>query len=123
MELATQADVEARLGRTLTEAEEARLPGLLEEASVIVADYYGCPIDPDDIPDKIVIVVSRMVARVLQAPADSDGIESTQMSAGSFQVTRNFSNRGEGGGPWLTRADKKLLGGGMVSVSLGSERS
>lgn len=38
-DLATQDDLEARLGRPLTEAEEARAPALLADASSRVRDY------------------------------------------------------------------------------------
>lgn len=41
MALATQADVEARLGRVATAAEVARLPSLLEDADAAVIGYCG----------------------------------------------------------------------------------
>jgi hypothetical protein len=38
-DLATQADLEARLGRDLTDDEEARAPALLADASALVRDF------------------------------------------------------------------------------------
>lgn len=125
MALATQQDVEARLGRPLTESEQERAEGLLTEASEIVLGY--CNVDEfDPIPDSVVIVVSRMVARVLTAPEGIEGVESHQVGTGPFQQTRRFTSDVGTGGPWLTKMDKLMLrrwGRSMVSVPLGSERT
>lgn len=44
-DLATAADVEARLGRQLTDEEEARVPALLADASALVREFTGQQLD------------------------------------------------------------------------------
>lgn len=119
MILATQTDVETRLGRDLTDDETDRLPGLLEEASAIVEGYVGVTYTEDDeIPSSVAVVVSKIVARCLATPTQ-EGPASLQ--AGPFQVTyRDNTNL------WLSKSDKLMLrniGGGFTSVRLKSERA
>lgn len=106
--LASDADVETRLGRTLTTDEAARVDGLLEEASVMVSGWVR--VVPDPVPDAVTIVVSRMVARVFTAGGGAEtGVESIQATMGPFQVNRGFSTDATSGGVWLTRQDKAML--------------
>lgn len=123
MALATALDVEARLGRPLTPAETGLTPGLLDEASAIVVGEGYVIATP--VPPTIAIVVSRMVARVLRSPEDADGLESTQLSAGSFQMTQKYAD--SSGGPWLSKSDRQMLTPyrrrSAVSVALVSERT
>ena len=122
--LADVDDVEARLGRLLTDDEAARAEGLIEEASILVESHVGKAFE-EPIPGAVRVVVSRMVARVLQAPTDSYGVESTSYSAGPFSQNRTYSQGASGGSPWLTAVDKKVLArfgrrrGGIFSVELG----
>lgn len=123
MSLANQADVEARLGRDLTVSEIARLPGLLEEAEVIVEGYlHYTYLDTDDIPKPVVIVVSRMVARAFTTTIP-EGVTQQSEAAGPYQHSSSF---GQGASNlWLSRIDKMALSqvdGGVGSVSLKSER-
>lgn len=106
--LADAADVEARLGRTLTTDETARVSGLLEEASVMAGEWMRCV--PDPVPDAVRIVVSRMVARVLDAIATAEpGVTDVQANMGPFMVNRRLSADANSGGVWLTRQDKNTL--------------
>ncbi len=122
MALATVADVEARLGRTLTEAERNRTdPGLLDEASALVIGYLGCDpmvtsATPPTVPPPVVIVTSRMVARVLQQGGSAGG----QVPVGADQVTRSMgpfsetyggfgSSGASSGAPWIGSADRTML--------------
>lgn len=128
--LATQEDVEARLGRTLTEDEVLRCPGLLEEASLLVEGYLGTVFkDPDGvddpgppIPAAVVVVVSRIVARAFTAPSQQllpEGARSATAGPYSVSFGDNRTNL------WLSKADKTTLGnlgGGMNSIRLKSER-
>lgn len=117
--LATKADVEQRLGRALDTEEETRVDGLIDEASALVTGWCRRAI-PDPAPKAVMIVVSRMVARVFDSPAEMVGVESTQVSAGSFQLSRNYAADSSTGGPWLARADRIMLRpwrGGVVNVS------
>lgn len=121
--LADFEDVEARLGRELSDDEELRVGGLLEEASLLVESHTGREFD-EPIPNAIRVVVSRMVARVLQAPAETLGVESASYTAGPFSQNRTYSQGSSGGSPWLTAVDKKVLSrfgrrrGGITSVEL-----
>ena len=120
MLLATQADVEKRLSRELDEDEARYLDGPLEEASILVESYCGRSFT-EPIPDAVRVVVSRMVARTLDAPDLTPGLESEQLSAGSFQQTSRFGSDSMSGGPWLTRKDKTMLkafGPRVVNVAI-----
>ena len=129
--LAAVDDVQMRLGRLLTSDETTAASGLLDEASALARGWMRCV--PDPVPDEVVIVVSRMVARVLASAASMQGMSvpygTTQMQdqAGQVSMSRSF---GDGtttsGGPWLTRADKLALRpfgcrGRVVNVSTSKE--
>lgn len=123
MLLAVQADVETRLGRDLTESEEARLDGLLEESSALVEGYLGIVYeDGDAIPSAVVIVVSKIVARAIGGSAELDALAASmeQTNAGPWGARFRDSN------VYLTKADKLMLrpigGGGYSVVTLRSER-
>ncbi|BBZ65815.1 hypothetical protein MINS_12440 [Mycolicibacterium insubricum] len=113
MTLASSADVEARLGRDLTDVEQPRAAGLLDEASVAVTEWLGCT--PEPVPDAVRIVVSRMVARIITAAAGQltpdPGVSSLQSSMGPFQFTQGYSPDATSGGVWLSRQDKTMLAG------------
>lgn len=123
MTLATQQDVEDRLGRELTDAEEAGIDARLADASAVVIGYTGQDFEPSPCPDAVVGVVAKMVARSLTA-SESVGFV-TQQTAGPFNVSYNAS--AATGDVWLTAADKLALrpyrrGGGMTSVQMVGER-
>lgn len=119
MTLATKADVEKFTG-TLTEDEEALLQGLLEEASDLVEGYcYREFTEP--IPGPVTRRVARIVARAMGVEEEQLGLESTQMSAGPFQRTQNYSADSTAGGAWLTKGDKLVLRRyrrGVVNVAM-----
>lgn len=105
--IATQEDVELRLGRPLTIEEAARVPGLMEEAEILIEGYLG---ELPEFPDRaIVVVASRMVSRVLEAPTDGFSTESTSYTAGPFGMTKKYAAGASGGAPWLTASDKASL--------------
>jgi hypothetical protein len=115
--LATQNDVEARLGRACTSGEVARVPGLLDEASAIVEGYLGITYT-GSVPHAVVLVVSRMVARALTT-AVSEG--ATSEAAGPYTV----GYRDGAASLWLSKNDKlalRSISGGASSVRFVSER-
>ncbi len=121
MALATNQDVEARLGRSLSTSELSRVPGLLDEASDLVTGHLRPRPVPDPVPDAVRRVVSRMVARVLESPTDQVGMSAQQMSAGPFQVSNTYGPDSRTGGPWLTKQDRITLrpyAFGAVSVRI-----
>lgn len=105
--LATLADVVDRIGDDLEPDQEKKVMGLLEEASILVEGYLGRV--PDPVPRGVSVVVSRMVARVLQAPAPSFSVDSISNSAGAFSQSQTFTTGSSGGSPWLTNQDKTVL--------------
>ena len=126
MALATKPDVEARLGRTLTAPEEARLPALLDDASAVVIGYCGQDFNPPPAPTAVVGVVAKMVARVIERAASPVGALAESQAAGPYQV--RYSTASATGDVWLTAADRLALrpwrrGGGLTSVPLVGERT
>lgn len=129
MALATKPDVEARLGRELTEAEagtaDARVDALLDDASAVVIGYCGTDFEPSPYPSAVVGVVAKMVARVYARGATAGGEFAEQQNAGPFGV--RYSSSASTGDVWLTAADKLALrslrrGGGITSVQFVGER-
>lgn len=119
MALASQADVEARLGRPLTAVEETRISALLDDASAVVIGYAGRDFEPAPYPDAAVGVVAKMAARSLDRAGGTGLIE--QENAGPFGV--RYSAASSVGDVWLTAADKLALRslrltGGLTSIAL-----
>lgn len=112
--LATSADVETRLGRTVTTAEQLRVPGLLEEASVKVLAHLGkgeAYYDALAIPATVTIVTSRIVARVIEQTTAGliPGSVQTGVTTGPFSNQTTFAPGSSNGSPWLTRSDRADL--------------
>lgn len=107
MALASEAEVEAALGRELTDAED--VSALLEEASDLVVGYLGH--QPDPVPDPVARVVATMVVAVLTKPATT----TADYNAGGYNTAREFANVRVGvesassTGPWLTASLKMRL--------------
>ena len=129
--LATSDDVETRLGRILTDDESAKVDGLLAEATALVVGHLGCdPTDVTDpetpaIPAEVTLVVSRIVARVLEQSMAQEpgafGATSMTDQIGDFSQSRSYPAGSTSGGPWLSRSDKVTLkayrcSGGTFSV-------
>lgn len=119
--LATLDDVADRMGGDLTSEDAKKATALLEEASVLVEGYLGRVLNP--VPRAVSVVVSRMVARVLQAPAPSFSVDTVSQSAGVFSQSQKFTTGSSGGSPWLTAQDKTVLNRfrrrrGFYSVSM-----
>lgn len=108
---ATHADLEDRW-RTLSSAEQARADVLLKDASAIIrslvrgidARIASGALD-EDVPKAI---VCAMVKRVMQGPADLDGVSQTQQTAGPFSQGVSFAN--PSGDLYLTKGEKQRLG-------------
>ena len=122
MALATQQDVEAWLGRTLTAAEAARSDALLARADALVLSHLGCNPAPDPVPDVVMWTVAEMVGRLFTS-AGIPGVQQVSGDDGSVMFTSDASS----GSPWLSKADKAALrpyrcSGGLASVQLVGER-
>lgn len=121
--LANIEDVEKRLGFGVEPDEQVKVEGLLEEASALVEAHVGRVFT--DVPDAVRIVTSRMVARVLVSPEETQTADSVSYGAQGFSKSLSYSHGGSGGAPWLTAVDKKMLRpyggrrGGVYSVEMG----
>lgn len=116
MALATQDDVEAALGRSLTSTEEGTIDSLLEEASDLVVGYLGNT--PDPVPDAVIRATATVVVAVLTKPSitvanyDAGGYNSAREAAGVFVGNESATSSG----PWLTNALKQRLKPYRVAV-------
>lgn len=112
----SQFDVEKRLRRILTTAEAEYLPGMIEEAQLLVVAFLGCGEDAyptvDDVPAAVRVVTSRMVARVIEqaetTPPEMLGATQVGNTAGPFSQQVSFAQP-RYGSPWLQRTDKETL--------------
>ena len=106
---ATVTDVQDRMTRTITEAEEQVCETLLEDAGTII-DAYAVTADDD-----IKLVVScRMVIRALGDGGVSDvpvGATQGSMSALGYSQSWTISN-GSCGELYLSKTEKQMLGKG-----------
>gem|GEM_PF-1618430 len=106
MLLANPWDVERRLGRRLSPDLSLKVEGLLEEAGALVRGWLGEV--PEPVPSDVTVVVSRMVARVIdrEAAAPSPAADSVITQMGPFSRNVGLTGSGSGGGVWLTSNDK-----------------
>lgn len=121
MALATQADVEAWLGRPVSASEAGRLASLLVRADALVMGWLGCLDEPQPVPPVVSATVGEMVGRVLLS-AGQFGI--SQAATDGTQVS--FTADATSGSPWLSQTDKLALrryrcGGGLSSIQLVGE--
>lgn len=113
----TEQDVEKRLRRTLTTGEVTYLPGMIEEAQLLVISYLGCGPEPydssSDVPDAVRVVTSRMIARVIQeaeaTPPEYFGASQIGETAGPLSTQVTFDKNARLGSPWLAKADRETL--------------
>ena len=106
---ATTDDIEARLGRELTETEEDVCDALLEDAAVII-DATA----PNAAADAKKVVSCRMVLRVIGAEAQAGvpmGATQGSMSALGYSQSWTISG-GASGELYLSKADRRILGAG-----------
>lgn len=82
----------------------------------MVLAELGCdPTDPDTglVPEPVVIVTSRIVARVLTQnaamSASLTGATAATDTAGPFSQTRQYPAGLTSGQPWMTKADREVL--------------
>lgn len=113
----SKEDVENRLRRDLTADEEEYLPGMIEEAQLLVVSYLGCGPEPyessDDVPAAVRVVTSRMIARVIQeaesTPPEYFGASQVGETAGPFSQQITFDKNSRLGSPWIAKADRETL--------------
>jgi len=125
MALATDADVERALGRSLAdEAEQASVALLLEEASDRVVAYLGHT--PDPVPPAVTRAVARMVEKVLNKPTTTAGDYQAGGYNSSQQMLTYRATPTESSDPWLSKTIRDMLapyrkGRGAFSITLTGE--
>jgi hypothetical protein len=126
--LCTAADVRARpalANVTLTAVQTAAMPGLIEEASLLVAAYLQQigHVLADTVPDEARVVTARVAARVLTGAARPAELDTVATSMGPLGHSGHVAADAIGGGVWLSKADKSILDQltnrpGMTSMSM-----
>lgn len=107
---ATEADVQARMTRAMSEAEQAMCETMLEDAAVIIDAYNA-----EASADAKKIVSCRMVIRAM-GDGESGGIpmgaSQGSMTALGYTQSWTMGAGGAAGEMYLGRLEKKLLGAG-----------
>jgi hypothetical protein len=127
MAFATEADVEAVLGRSLTSAESNVVDNLLERATDRIIGH-GVPFNVDDFRG----AVKRVCAEMVQAVFDKPATTTSDYDASGYNVAREAAAVRLGvesattSGPWLTSTQKLALSPyriAMRSVAMTSEEA
>lgn len=107
--LATREDVADRLPGGLD--EDADVDALLGEASVMVQEYLRRDyVTGDTVPDAVTLVVSRMVARRVNADiGDTSGVPDGVSQLGASEYQASFAEPFVSIGAWMTRQDRDTL--------------
>ena len=107
---ATTDDIEARLGRELTETEEDVCDALLEDAAVII-DAAA----PNASADAKRVVSCRMVLRTVSTEGQTGvpvGATQGSMTALGYTQSWTISGGGSSGELYLSKTDRRILGCG-----------
>lgn len=116
MAYATVADLEARLGRPLTEDERAQASALLDDAAAMLTTLVGV-IDSEDMVQaaNLKTVSCAMVARAILSGANGAyGVTDSTATMGPFSQRLAFSN--PTGDLYVSKAERALLGIGRAVV-------
>lgn len=107
MAYATVNDVQARIAKTLTAAEQTLCGNQLDDAAVIIDAYMASASD-----DAKKVVSCRMVIRTLNVDSDIP-IGATQGSLSGLGYSQSWTmGSGSSGELYLSKTDKQLLGSG-----------
>lgn len=108
MSYATFSDVESRMGKTFTEAEQSLCNALLDDAAVIIDAYNA-----DATEENKKTVSCRMVIRTMGTGTLDVPIGATQGSMSALNYSQSWTMTGGASGElYLAKLDKKLLGVG-----------
>lgn len=110
MAYATVSDVQARMTRTMSSAEQTTCATLLDDAAVII-DAYNKAAGADAKK----IVSCNMVIRKIGTGEESDvpiGATQGSLSALGYSQSWSIGGGGSSGEMYLAKIDKKLLGAG-----------
>lgn len=121
MALATHNDVEIRLGRSLTTAEQATAEQAIETATGLVADCVDRSVDWVDQLDPVPpalrgICVERAVAII----ANPTGLHSESETLGSHTHSQTHRRPPEGGVFPLTAVEERMVSRAIFGTTAGS---
>src|SRR5688500_9821292 len=107
-QFASTQDVEARLGRELTDAEEDQYEYLIEAASAVITEAIGkseaWAEDLDPVPNLLRIVATDVAIRARGNPT---GARSEQETLGVYSHSTSYKD--DGGGLWLSSIEQLLV--------------
>lgn len=111
MAYATVSDVQARMTRTMTSAEQSVCTTLLDDAAVIIDAY-----NKQATSDAKQVVSCRMVIRALGSGGEQvTPIGATQGSMSALGYSQSWTiNAGTTGELYISKLEKKLLGTGEL---------
>ena len=108
MSYATVQDIQARLTRTLSTAEQTVATNLLSDAAVLIDAYNA-----NATADAKLVVSCRMAIRALGDGETDVPVGATQGSMSGLGYSQSWTvSNGSVGEIYLSRTDKKLLGVG-----------
>lgn len=115
MAFATVADLEARLGRTLTGDERTQASVLLEDAAAMLTALVAIDLDNETQAANLKTVNCAMVSRAMLSGANGAyGVTDSTATMGPFSQHLAFSN--PTGDLYISKAERALLGIGRAVI-------
>lgn len=112
MAFATTAEVSARLGRALSEAEDEQATALLNSATALMAQAAGKSLEwansLEEVPATLEVICTEIVVRVMSNP---EGLSSMRETLGSYSYAQDFADPAPNGAPSLmpTQAERAAI--------------
>lgn len=107
MAFATNVDVATRLGRDLTDAEEATVDSVLDSVDGLIRDAASK--DADWTPSPVPTTLSELsIQKAIQALANPNSLASESKEIGAWSRSQTFP-RSSDGGVFLTDAEARLV--------------
>ena len=117
------AEFSAYIGADIDTIDQQRVDRLRMEAEALIRaakpSLVGASVDW---PDNAFIVLLRVMARGMNTAQIPSGVDRVSENAGDFSYSYSFNENALGGGLWLSKQDKLILGvagGGSYAVNLG----
>lgn len=123
MAFATTSDLETRLGRTFTEAQDAQASMLLDLATSAIAG--ACDKDDDwaatvtDIPPAVRVVCIEAAVRAMVNP---DGVRSRSETLGTYTLAESYTTQASGAGLELTDREERAVRRAVFGTSSATVR-
>lgn len=110
MAFATTADVEARLGRSLTDEETTQAQAVIDDVTGLIADAASRDQDWADALDPVPVALKALcVKKAITAIANPIGLASESETLGQYQHSQTFPRSNDGVGVFLTEAEERRV--------------